>query len=89
VSKYYNMESNKAWIEKFTYAPRFTLLASECFLTSLFPMLQDVTIIVPNNGTCTTEFPKMHFNIVSRGSSVSIMYGCGLDDRVIEVRSPA
>jgi hypothetical protein len=52
-------------------------------------MLQDVTIIVPNNGTCTTEFPKIHFNILSRGSSVSIMSGCGLDDRLIEVRSPA
>jgi hypothetical protein len=27
-------------------------------------------------------------NIVSRGSSISIVYGYGLDDRAIEVRSP-
>jgi hypothetical protein len=32
---------------------------------------------------------KRYLNIVSRGSSVSTVSGYGLDDRAIEVRSPA
>jgi hypothetical protein len=43
----------------------------------------------PNYGPRAGFGPPVHFHPMSRGSSVSIVSGCGLDDRAIEVRSPA
>jgi hypothetical protein len=34
-------------------------------------------------------FSSFYISLVNRGNSVSIVSGCGLDDRAIEVRSPA
>jgi hypothetical protein len=67
-----------------------------CFHLTLFFITSFQNYTIRTVHTFIHYFSKIHFNIKllyirrwSRGSSVSIVSGYGLDDRAIEVRSPA